>query len=307
MLIDWFTVAAQVVNFLILVWLMKRFLYKPILHAIDEREKRIATELANAGKKKAEAQKESDDFKHKNEEFDKQRAALLSKATDDAKAERQRLLDEARKDAAALSSKLQEALRDQEHTLHQAISRRTQQEVFAITRKTLTDLATVSLEERLGEVFTRRLREMDAKAKAGLAQALKTASDPALVRSAFDLPAQQRAAIQNALNETFSADIHIRFETAPELISGIELSTNGQKVAWSIADYLMSMEKSVDELLKENDKPIAKTEHKPEPKPELKPQSEVAAEPKPETKTEPKPEAKNEPKLEKPKAETTSK
>ena len=307
MLIDWFTVAAQVVNFLILVWLMKRFLYKPILHAIDEREKRIATELANADKKKAEAQKESDDFKHKNEEFDKQRAALLSKATDEAKAERQRLLDEARKDAAALSSKLQEALRDQEHTLHQAISRRTQQEVFAIARKTLTDLATVSLEERLGEVFTRRLREMDAQAKAGLAQALKTASDPALVRSAFDLPAQQRAAIQNALNETFSADIHVRFETAPDLISGIELSTNGQKVAWSIADYLTSMEKSVDELLKENDKPIAKTEHKPEPKPEFKPQSEVKTEPKPEAKTEPKPEAKNEPKLEKPKAETKSK
>ena len=307
MLIDWFTVAAQVVNFLILVWLMKRFLYKPILHAIDEREKRIATELANADKKKAEAQKESDDFKHKNEEFDKQRAALLSKATDEAKAERQRLLDEARKDAAALSSKLQEALRDQEHTLHQAISRRTQQEVFAITRKTLTDLATVSLEERLGEVFTRRLREMDAQAKAGLAQALKTASDPALVRSAFDLPAQQRAAIQNALNETFSADIHVRFETAPDLISGIELSTNGQKVAWSIADYLMSMEKSVDELLKENDKPIAKTEPKPEPKPEFKPQSEVTTEPKPEAKTEPKPEAKDEPKLEKPKAETKSK
>jgi F-type H+-transporting ATPase subunit b len=309
MLIDWFTVAAQAVNFLILVWLMKRFLYKPILHAIDEREKRIATELANADKKKAEAQKESDDFKHKNEEFDKQRAALLSKATDDAKAERQRLLDEARKDAAALSSKLQEALRDQEHTLHQAISRRTQQEVFAITRKALTDLATTSLEERLGEVFTRRLREMDAQAKAGLAQSLKTAPDPALVRSAFDLPAQQRAAIQNALNETFSAEIHIRFETAPDLISGIELSTNGQKVAWSIADYLASMEKSVDELLKENDKPIAKTEHKPEPepKPEFEPQSEVKTEHKPEAKTEPKPEAKAEPKLEKPKAETKSK
>jgi len=307
MLIDWFTVAAQVVNFLILVWLMKRFLYKPILHAIDEREKRIATELANADKKKAEAQKESDDFKHKNEEFDKQRAALLIKATDEAKAERQRLLDEARKDAAALSSKLQEALRDQEHTLHQAISRRTQQEVFAIARKSLADLATVSLEERLGEVFTRRLREMDAQAKAGLAQALKTASEPALVRSAFDLPAQQRAAIQNALNETFSAEIHIRFETAPELISGIELSTNGQKVAWSIADYLASMEKGVDELLKENDKPIAKAEHKPEPKPEFKPQSEIKTEPKPEAKTEPKPEAKDEPKFEKPKAETKSK
>jgi F-type H+-transporting ATPase subunit b len=143
--------------------------------------------------------------------------------------------------------------------------------VFAIARKVLTDLAGTSLEERLGHVFTCRLREMDGHAKADLAEALKTASDPALVQSAFDLPAEQRAAIRNALNETFSAEIHIRFETAPDLISGIELTTNGQKVAWSIADYLVSLERGVDELLKEKDKPEAKAEPKPEePEPEAK-------------------------------------
>ena len=270
MLIDWFTVGAQALNFLILVWLLKRFLYKPILHAVDEREKRIATELANADKKKAEAQNESDEFKHKNEEFDQERATLLSKATNEAKAEGQRLLDEARKSAVALSSKQQETLRNEEHNLYQAIRRRTQEEVFAIARKALTDLATTSLEERMSEVFTRRLREMDGQAKARLAKALKTASDPALVRSAFDLPAEQRAVIQNALNETFSADIHIRFETAPELISGIELAVDGQKVAWSIAEYLVSLEEGVDKLLKEKDKPIAKVEHKHETKTEPK-------------------------------------
>jgi F-type H+-transporting ATPase subunit b len=42
----------------------------------------------------------------------------------------------------------------------------------------------------------------------------------------------------------------VRYETAPDLIGGIELTANGQKVAWSIADYLASMEKDVDELLK---------------------------------------------------------
>ena len=257
MLIDWFTVIAQVLNFLILVWLMQHFLYKPILHAIDAREKRIATELADADAQKADAQKERAEFQHKNEEFDQQRAALLTTATDEAKTERQRLLDEARQAAAALSSKRQETLRNEEHDLHQAISRRTQQEVFAIARKALTDLAGTSLEERLGEVFTRRLREMDDQTKADLAEALKTASDPALVRSAFDLPAEQRAAIQYAINETFAADIHIRFETAPDLISGIELATDGHKVAWSIADYLASLQKGVEELLKEQDAPEA--------------------------------------------------
>ena len=85
MLIDWFTIIAQVLNFLILVWLLKHFLYKPILNAIDAREKKIADELANADAKKAEAQKEKDEFKRKNEEFDQQSSALLNKAKDEAK------------------------------------------------------------------------------------------------------------------------------------------------------------------------------------------------------------------------------
>jgi F-type H+-transporting ATPase subunit b len=295
MLIDWFTVAAQALNFVILVWLMKRFLYKPILHAIDEREKQVAAELSNADKKKAEAQKEGDEFKHKNEELDQRRAALLSKATDEANAERQRLLDEARKAADALSAKRWETLRNEEHNLQQTISRRTEQEVFAIARKALTDLSTTSLEERMGEVFIRRLREMDDQAKAGLTEALKTASEPALVRSAFDLPEKQRTAIQNALDKTFSVKIHVRFETAPDLISGIELTTNGQKVAWSIADYLASLEKGVDELLKEKEKPIAKAE--PKPKANAKPKPKTKAGRKPKVKTGPKPKAKAGPKF----------
>jgi len=257
MLIDWFTVLAQVVNFLILVWLLKRFLYRPILDAIDAREQRIAKELADADAKKAEAQKERDEFQHKNEAFEQQRAALLGKATDEAKAVRQRLLEDARQAADALAAKREEALRTEQQSLNAALSRRARDEVFAIARKALADLATTDLEERMAAVFTRRLREMDAKAKAGLGEALKSASAPGIVRSAFDLPAEQRAAIQKALNETFSADIRLRFETAPDLVSGIELATDGQKVGWSIADYLASLERGVDELLKEKEKPIA--------------------------------------------------
>jgi F-type H+-transporting ATPase subunit b len=249
MLIDWFTVGAQVLNFIILVWLLKHFLYKPILDAIDARENRIATELANALAKETEAEQERDEFRHKNAELERKRAGLMSQAADEAKAERQRLLQEARQAAETVSAKRMETLRDEAHELNQAITRRTQQEVFAIARKALMDLATTSLEERLGEVFTRRLREMDEQAKQSLGEALKSASEPAVVRSAFELPAEQCAAIRNAVNETFAADIPVRFETAPDLVSGIELSTNGQKIAWSIADYLASLEKAVGDLL----------------------------------------------------------
>jgi F-type H+-transporting ATPase subunit b len=263
MLIDWFTVAAQALNFLILVWLLKHFLYQPILDAIDAREKRIAAELADADAKKAEAKKERDAFQHKNDEFDQQRTALLSQATVEAKAERQRLINEARSEADALSTKRQDALKREQQSLNDEITRRTREEVFAIARKTLSDLAGTSLEERMSELFSRRLRKLNDDAKEDLAEALNTASAPALVRSAFDLPAEQRAAIQNALNETFSDEIQVRFETAPDVISGIELTANGRKVAWSIADYLASLEKSVGELLMEPSKPKIKPETRP--------------------------------------------
>ena len=288
MLINWFTVFAQAINFLILVWLLKRFLYKPILHAIDEREKGIATQLAQAEAKVAEAQKERDDFQHKNEAFDQERAALLKKATDDANAERQRLLDEAKKDADALRAKRQDALRSEQRNLSQEITRWTQKEVFAITRKTLADLATTSLEERMGDVLVRRVRALSGAAKEQLATAFKTSNHTVSVHSAFDLPPAQRSAIESAVKETFAPDAHVQFETAPELVSGIEVSTNGQKIAWSIADYLATLEKSAGELLHQDAKPESKPDakSKPDPKAEAKP------EPKAEAKPDPKAEAK---------------
>ena len=251
MLIDWFTVGAQALNFLILVWLLKRFLYKPVLDAIDAREKHIADELAGANAKKTEAQGERDSFQKKNQDFDEQRGALLATATNGAKVEREHLMDEARKAAEGFRVAQDDALRSDRTRLSKEITRLTTDEIFAITRKTLADLATVSLEERMGEVFTRHLREMNGDAKATLGAALKTSPGPSLIKSTFDLPPDQRAAIQNALNETFSAEIHVQFETSLETVCGIELTAGGQKIAWSIAGYLTALDRKMAALLEE--------------------------------------------------------
>jgi len=281
MLIDWFTVGAQALNFLILVWLLKRFLYKPILNAVDAREKLIATELSDARAKMTEAQKERDEFQHKNQLFDEQRAGLFSKATDDANAERRRLLDDARTAADLLTAKRREAMQSDLRSLDQAIRIETQQHVFAIARKTLSDLATASLEERIGDVFIRRLGTMDDQARAVLGKALKVASDPALVRSTFDLPAEQRAAIQNALNVTFFMDVHLRFETAPDLVGGIEFTTDGQKLAWSIADYLASLQNGVAQILNAKERPDPKAASASKAQAEAKPEPDAKEQPRP--------------------------
>ncbi len=262
MLFDWFTVIAQVLNFLILVWLMKRFLYKPILHAIDARELRIAKELADAETKMTEAQNEREEFHQKNRQFDQERSTLLKNATDEVQNQREKLLSEARQAAEALSAKLAENLKREEDKLFQAISLRTQEEVFGITRKVLMDLATASLEESMVTIFISRLKEISEKSKSILKQAINETVPPGILRSTYDLSKAQQAEIQNTINETFAADLQLQFETSPKIISGIELSVNGQKLSWSISDYLNSLEASVSKILAEKGKRETKTETK---------------------------------------------
>ena len=257
MLIDWFTVGAQTLNFLVLVWLLKRFLYRPVLDAIDARERRIAGELADAAATRRAAESERSELERKNHALDEQRSSLLAQAAGEANTERERLLAAARDELNNLREKQASTLRNDQARLRQEITRLATGEVFAIARKVLGDLAGASLEERMGEVFTRRLREMDQEAKISLAAVLGSCPE-ANVRSTFDMPARERDSIQLALSETFAAEVRIRFETSPDGICGIELTVGGQKVAWSIAEYLAELEQKVGSLLGAQAAPAAR-------------------------------------------------
>ena len=248
MLIDWFTVAAQVINFLVLVWLLKHFLYKPVLNAIDEREKRIAALLQDAEKKKAEALKEQADFQHKNEEIDHQRVALLADATNAAKTEREKLIATARQDAEALHAKLEKASHDEFESLNTAVGTLAQKEAISIARKSLTDLAGVNLEQSIAETFARRLQSLNDKSRAPFQELLRDSRAP-VVRSAFPLSDPQRSTITDALKPLIGEGTQITFETKPELIAGIELVANGQKIAWSISNYLGDLSDALSALL----------------------------------------------------------
>lgn len=253
MLIDWFTVGAQVLNFLILVWLLKRFLYKPILNAVNTREARIKRERADADKIKTEAEAARDEFQKKNDAFAKQHAALLQKAKDEVAAERQRLMTEAIDAADALTAKRAKALQAEARALDKSITDRARDEVFAIARKTLKDLADVSLEDRMCDAFVDRMNAFRDQPASTLYKAIQTSTDPIPLRSAFDLSKAQHAAIQSALHKIFETDVKLTFEIDPALIGGIELTVGGQKLAWSISDYLSSLKTSVDAVLSANE------------------------------------------------------
>ena len=248
MLIDWFTVGAQVLNFVVLVWLLKRFLYKPVLKAIDAREKRITAESSAADAKAAQAQTTGEELARKIQVFDAERSALLAKAREEAQDDRARLLKVAQKDIDNLQLQRAAAMQNEKTSLEGAIKHLAAAEVYAVARKALADLASSSLEERMIETFTRRLKAMEPEAAAAFRVALADAPEGGIVRTGFDLPAQARTTLQNALNETFSAAIKIQFITDTSIICGVEATVKGQRVAWSIADYLSSLAQQVDAL-----------------------------------------------------------
>src|SRR5471032_941980 len=219
--IDWFTVLAQATNFLVLIWLLKRFLYRPVLAAIDAREQAVAAALADATAAGAQAKSERDTYQ--------QRGAQLEQATEQAGVEGQRLRDQARQEAEAARAAQQAALQADARLNAAALALRAQQAVFAISRKVLADLAGADLEEGAVGAFLRQLAQLPAQQRDTLAAALRDTASPGWVRSAFALPQAQRDAIEAALRQLSGGAVALRYDTSPDLLAGIELTRSEER------------------------------------------------------------------------------
>ncbi len=249
MLIDWQTVGAQIVNFLILVWLLKRFLYKPILAAMDAREKQIDANLRQAAEQKSLAEQERANYVQQCEDLERIRAEKLKRAEAEAADTRQKLLGDARAEAAALRAKWVAALKSEQDVLHSALERSIAREAYATIRGLLSDLADIGLEERMADTFIRRLHALDAGEKVRIAKALSGPGQTPVVNSAFELPQPTRARLHQAMRAELGIEAEPEFQVRPDLIAGIELTADGSKIAWSFAEALDGLEKSLDETL----------------------------------------------------------
>ncbi len=141
MLIDWFTVLAQIVNFLVLVALMKRFLYGPLVAAIDAREQSIAARLAEAARKEQEAAARIEQLAKEAAETEREKAAVLAAARADADRQRGEILAQARENVKALEAKWRDELEREKAAFLDEVRRRAAAEILAATRGALHDLA----------------------------------------------------------------------------------------------------------------------------------------------------------------------
>jgi F-type H+-transporting ATPase subunit b len=244
-LIDWFTVIAQIINFLVLVYLLKRFLYAPIIKAMDRRQEKVDLRLEEARKKKEEAEQEAGLFLKKNREFDARHEEMLSQIKKEAEARKAELIKEARSQVDSDMAGWYGAIQKEKETFLQDIRRHAVRQTCVIARRAIKDLSNVDLENCISSIFIERLQNIDANEREALARAVQDPVEGIRVNSAFEIPGESAKKIVRLIQNLTTDSVVVRFEILPELICGIELKLYGRKISWNIADYLASFEESM--------------------------------------------------------------
>ena len=240
--IDWFVFFAQIVNFLILVYLLKRFLYGRIVQAMDNREARIVARLEEAEALKKEAEKSAALFEGKNKALAEKQEELLNQAVQDAENRRKELLEKARQDVDVIRERWQETIQREKESFLQDLRQRAGKQIYVIARRILNDMAEADLEERIVKVFLRKMGALDKEQQKSLQASMVQADKGVIIQSAFPIAQVLRDMIREALDRFATGALDIKYETTPEIVSGIELRAHGHKLAWSLGDYLETLE-----------------------------------------------------------------
>lgn len=215
------TFLLEIVNFLVLLWILKRLLYRPILGAIEERRERArrAREELEAGRRRLEEERRRQEEALR--AIDRERGRMLAQAREEAERERQRLLGEAKADIRELHERERAALEEERRRALQEVEGRVLEAAVRVSEGLLSSVAGHSLHDELVGLAR---RELDGLSGAKAARALEAMREPRLrVASALPLSAEQRRFFQEAaarlggLETEFSEEVGLRAGARIEL------------------------------------------------------------------------------------------
>ena len=239
--IDWFVLFAQIVNFLILLALLKRFLYGRIIGAMDAREAKIAATFAEAEQAREKAREDAATYAQCLRDQERTSTELTNRARADADAYRRELMDQVRTEIDLIQTRWVETLCSERANLFHELRRLTGVEVYAIARQVLNELADVALEERIAQVLAVRIETLDREERDKILS-LTAAGKPIRILSAFSLSPEARTRLDQAIHRSLGLNLDGAYETNDDVLSGCELMIDGYKVAWSVKDYLGTLE-----------------------------------------------------------------
>jgi F-type H+-transporting ATPase subunit b len=244
MIIDWYTVMFQIINFMVLVFLLRRFLYGPIVEMMEAREMKIVQREDVAATKASEAEKGVLAYQQKVAALRDRDEELLAEAKESAENERRMLLEATRSEVDETRKRWhQEVIREQESFMHE-LRTRVGQQACLIARQCLQDLADVKLEAMIWDVFFQKLEQLSPEEDTRLHEAFSQEKQVLLI-SSFEPTEERLQSLSAFLEKRFKSNVQLKHQTNSELICGVELEVGGYRVAWSVDEYLEGVEKEI--------------------------------------------------------------
>jgi F-type H+-transporting ATPase subunit b len=248
MLIDWFTVVAQIVNFLILVALLRFFLYRRILDAIATRQAKIAAAFTEAETREREAQKTLQDHAAGLERMAAERPRRLEELEADMRQERSRMLAELRDEIEGTRDDWYRGILDDRDRLLDELEMRIAAGAEIVARAALDELADVELERLMIDALLRKLEAMEADQVGSLVATIED-SETVEVASSFPLPSESRSRIRDGMADRLGITARLDFRVDSSLGCGIELRADGRTVGWSLDSYLDRTRTALEDIL----------------------------------------------------------
>ena len=232
MSIDWITVIAQIANFLLLVWLLKRFLYRPILDGIDAREAEISRRMAQAGEARNKAEAAGADYQKLKSQLLSDQDEVVDEALRAAESQRDILLANARSKFKQEQEGWHRYLQQERSKFTTQLQQAGTETLLELTRKALHDLADETLEGAIVRHVSTHLHAIAAE----LSQAIDDNS-VAVATTYEALPEAAQMQLQTDMDKLLPG-IALRFETDAQQSPGLILRVGSAQVAWTLDSYI---------------------------------------------------------------------
>ncbi|MBW4330224.1 hypothetical protein KY084_04965 [Stakelama sp. CBK3Z-3] len=218
MQINWWTLALQAINVLVLIWLLTRFLYRPVLDVIERRQEMADRLLADAASAKSDAERQNSALKQQNEALSADAERLHAEARAAADVERGRLLEQARAEASARIEQAQAAADAERSHMAKQLEAKAGELAGQMTEKLLARIDTGATFETMLAALTARLEKLDDADRARL-----LGDDPLTITTPAPLRAPERERCSAAIAAVAPGHPQITFAVDPALIAGVEL------------------------------------------------------------------------------------
>lgn len=236
--LNWSTFILEIINFLILVWLLARFLYRPVMNVINERRREIQQKLEQAEAVHNDAEALKRNYENRLLEWEGEKSAALKQLHEEVANERRRLLEELQHDLEQEREKAGILNRRQMQEEKRIMEKQALQQGAAFTGKLLTRLANPALEMRLIDVVIEDLDTLDAAKQNLLIESFGKKGKGITITSAFPLTGENRKKIEQKLKAVIGKSISCTCKQDPELIAGLRIRIGAWLLQANLRDEL---------------------------------------------------------------------